>query len=151
MFASGRRRYKRPGAPRRAERRRYAVGVDRVAVVNGLWDARSRGDLAPLKAALAPEAKWRAVEDGPWNCDGSAAIMEVMTRQLADGLSGEIEDAIELGDRVVVAFRPDRHGPGAWPLENGLRYLVVSFAGEHVSELKGCADRASALSYARAA
>jgi hypothetical protein len=75
--------------------------------------------------------------------------MDVMARQLADGLSGQIEDTFEVGDRVVVAFRPDRHDPGAWPLDNGIRYLVAGFAGEHVTELKGCADRAAALAYAR--
>jgi hypothetical protein len=123
--------------------------MDRVQLIRDIWDARSRGDLEPLREALTPDAKWRAVEDGPWNCESAAAIMDVMARQLADGLSGQIEDTFEVGDRVVVAFRPDRHDPGAWPLDNGIRYLVAGFAGEHVTELKGCADRAAALVYAR--
>jgi hypothetical protein len=125
--------------------------MDRVALVRDLWDARSHGDLAPLEVALVPEAKWRAVEDGPWNCESAAAIVAVMRGQLADGFSGRIEDAFEAGERVIVAFRPDRHDPGMWPLEDGIRYLVVSFAGDRVSELKGCAGRAAALAYAEAA
>jgi hypothetical protein len=70
---------------------------------------------------------------------------------IADGSSGVIEDAFEAGDRVVVAFRPDRHGPDAWPLDHGIRYIVLSLAGDQVSELKGCADRATALAYAETA
>ena len=124
--------------------------MDHLQLVRDLWDARSRGDLEPLAAALAPTAKWRAVEDGPWNCENAAAIIDVMRSQLADGLSGTIEDAFELGDRVIVAFRPDRSRPDGWPLENGVRHLVVSFADDRVTELKGCADRASALAYAAA-
>ena len=120
-------------------------------LIRDLWDARSRGDLEPLRAALTPDAKWRAVKDGPWNCESAAAIIDVMTRQLADGLSGQIEDVSEIGDRVVVGFRPDRHSPGAWPLDNGIRYLVVSLAGDRVTELKGCAGRAAALAYAESA
>jgi hypothetical protein len=114
-----------------------------------MWEARLRGDLEPLREALTPDAKWRAVEDGPWNCESAAAIIDVMAGQLADGISGQIEDAFEVGAHAVVAFRPDRHEPGVWPLDNGIRYLVVSFAGDHVTELKGCADRAAALTYAR--
>jgi hypothetical protein len=131
--------------------RRYDARVDRVQLLRDIWDARSVGDLEPLQGALAPDAKWRAVEDGPWNCESAAAIIDVFTRQLADGLSGRIEDAFEIGDRVVVGFRPDRPGPGAWPLDNGIRYLVVSLAGDRVTELRGCADRAAALAYAEGA
>ena len=129
---------------------RYGRHVDRLQLVRDLWDARSRGDLGSLEAALAPDAKWRAVEHGPWNCESAAAIIDVMKSQFADGGSGSIEDAFEVGDRVVVAFRPDDHGPDAWPLDHGIRYVVLSFAGDQVSELKGCADRATALTYAEA-
>jgi hypothetical protein len=57
---------------------------------------------------------------------------------------------LEAGDRVIVASRPDHHDPGAWPLEDGVRWLVVTFDGELVSELKGCWTRADAFSYAAA-
>jgi hypothetical protein len=126
------------------------VTVDRVRLVHELWEALERGEVAPLEAALASAARWRAVEDGPWNCDDRTAILEVITRNRANGLSGRIEDAFEVGDRVVVAFRPDRHGPDAWPLDNGIRYVVASFAGDELIEIKGCADREVALAYAGA-
>jgi ketosteroid isomerase-like protein len=128
--------------------RRYDLRMDHERQIRDIWDARSRGDLEPLRGALTPDAKWRAVEDGPWNCENAAAIIDVMASQLADGFSGQIEDVFEVGERTVVAFRPDRHEPGEWPLDHGIRYLVVSFAGERLTELKGCADRAAALAYA---
>ena len=121
--------------------------VDRVQLVRDAWSAVSRGDLGALELLLAPDASWRAVEDGPWNCEGRPAIIEVMTRNLDAGrLSGHIEDAFEHGGGVVVAFRPDK--PDGWPLDDGVRYLVVSVAGDHVTELKGCANRRVALDYA---
>src|SRR5450755_466894 len=52
----------------------YAAGVDYEQLVRDTWDALSRGDMAPLENALAPNAKWRAVQDGPWNCGNRAAI-----------------------------------------------------------------------------
>ena len=71
------------------------------------------GDLEPLRITLAPHARWRAVEDGPWNCETVDASIEVMGHNLAAGLSGRIEEVRGTGDRLIVAFRPDRHDPGA--------------------------------------
>jgi ketosteroid isomerase-like protein len=124
--------------------------VDYEQLVRDTWDALSRGDLAPLENALAPNAKWRAVQDGPWNCESRAAILDVMTHNLAAGLSGRIEDVLPVADRVVVAFRPDNHQPGAWPLDDGIRYVVLTVAQGRITEMKGCADRKTALSYAGA-
>lgn len=73
-----------------------------------------------------------------------------MNRNVADGLAGRIEDIIELGDRTIVAFRPDHHGPNAWPLDEGIRYMVVTMRDGLIVEMKGCADRQVALSYAMA-
>jgi ketosteroid isomerase-like protein len=122
--------------------------MDHVIEVRDLWAAISRGDLAPLQAALEPNARWRAVDDGPWNCDNRTAILEVMGRNLEAGLAGSIEEAFEVAGRVVVAFRPEPSTKATWPLENGLRHLVVTLAGDRITELKGCSTRAAALDYA---
>ena len=124
--------------------------MDHVQWVHSTWDAMSRGDLGLLQAALAPDATWRAVEDGPWNCQGRAAILDVMRHNLGRGLAGRIEDVLSFGDRVVVAFRPDHSAPGGWPLDDGIRYVVITIAQDQVTELKGCADRHAALGYAGA-
>jgi ketosteroid isomerase-like protein len=126
----------------------YPAGVEYAQLVRNTWDALSRGDLAPLEKALAPDAKWRAVQDGPWNCESRAAILDVMRHNLAQGLSGRIEDVLPVADRIVVAFRPDNYQPGGWPLDNGVRYLVLTVAQGRITEMKGCADRQTALSYA---
>jgi ketosteroid isomerase-like protein len=124
--------------------------ADPVAVVHEAWSALGRGDLGALEAVFAPDARWRAVEDGPWNCEGRAAILEVLTRNLAGGVSGAIDDAFQIGDAVVVAFRPDPGREPPWPLEDGLRHVVVTLREGKVVEMKGCATRGAAVAYAQA-
>ena len=112
------------------------------------WEAVSRGELAAFESRLAPDAKWRAVEDGPWNCENREAILEVMAQNLAEsGLAGSVEDVNEAGDRTLVAFRPVR-ARGQWPLDNGVRYVVLTERDGLVTEMKGCANRQVALDYA---
>jgi hypothetical protein len=123
-------------------------GTDRVALVRDTWESLSHGDTAPLEAVLAPDATWRAVEDGPWNCHGAAAIVDVMSRNLANGLAGAIEDAFEVGEKVVVAFRPEWREQPPWPLEDGIRYVVVSLAVDRVTEIRGFSTRQAALAAA---
>jgi ketosteroid isomerase-like protein len=122
--------------------------MDAVGLIYDAWEAVTRGDLASLELALAPDAKWRAVEDGPWNCENRAMILRVMRRNLAEGRGGAIEHAFRVRQQVVVAFRPTRHAPVAWPLARGLRYVVVTIRDGLITEMKGCSDRAAALAYA---
>jgi ketosteroid isomerase-like protein len=125
--------------------------VSHEQLVRETWAALSRDDFGPLETALAPGAKWRAVEDGPWNCENRSQIVEVLAANRAAGLDGEVEQVVEAGDRAIVAFRPARESPGQWPLDHGVRYLVLTFDGAGlVSEMKGCADRATAFAYAGA-
>lgn len=66
-------------------------------------------------------------------------------------LDGSVETVEEFGDRAIVGFRPTRdRGADAWPLEDGIRYVVVSTASDLVIELKGCANRQLALDYIEA-
>jgi hypothetical protein len=70
------------------------------------------------------------------------------------GLSGSIEEVTDFGDRVMVVFRPDLK-PGQewdepWPLNDGVRYHVVTLRDGLIVEMKGCADRKDALAYAGA-
>jgi ketosteroid isomerase-like protein len=124
--------------------------VDAIGLIHRVWEALSRGDTTTLELTLAPDAKWRAVEDGPWNCENRAMILRVMGRNLAEGRGGRIEDAFRVREQVVVAFRPTRHAPVAWPLDGELRYVVVTIREGLITEMKGCSDRAAALEYAEA-
>ena len=124
--------------------------MDHVQLVRETWKAWSSGDLETIEAVLCPDARWRAVEDGPWNCDNRAQILEVIrrNRERRGGPAGKIEDIMDLGQRLVVAFRPDDPDPDGWPLGGGVRYTVLTLAGDRVIEMKGCRDRESALAYA---
>jgi SnoaL-like domain len=120
------------------------------AQIRQMWEALAAGDLGPAAAALAPDARWRAVEDGPWNCEGRTAILDVLSQSLAHGLSGRVESVEAVSGRRIVAFRPDERREAPWPLDDGIRYVVLTLRGEQIVELKGCADRAAALAYAGA-
>jgi ketosteroid isomerase-like protein len=136
--------------------------VSHEQLVREAWGALSRGDYDAVEAAFAPEAKWRAVEDGPWNpplrgagCESRSQILRVMRDNRAAGkLRGEVEEVLDVGsDRAIVAFRPleqeaDNNSGDAWPLDNGIRYVVLTLDGDGlVSEMKGCRDRTAAFEY----
>lgn len=125
-----------------------AVGHDPIALLYRVWDALAVGDLGVLEATLAPDAKWRAIDDGPWNCENRADIMRVMRQNLAHGLDGRIEETVPYSERIVVAFRPSEAWHGDRPLEDGIAYVVVTVHDGAITEMKGCATRASAEEYA---
>ena len=117
--------------------------------VRETWEALSRGDFDAVASVFAPQARWRAVEDGPWNCENRTQILNVMRENRARRvLEGEIEEVLDVGERVIVGFRPARHDPEGWPLDNGIRYVVLTLADGLVTEMKGCLNRQVALDYA---
>jgi ketosteroid isomerase-like protein len=118
------------------------------ATVSDAWTALSGGDLAAVRAVLAPDARWRAVEDGPWNCNSANQIVDVLGELLQGGLAGSIDSIEDLGERAIVGFRPAQHDPDAWPLDNGVRYIVLTFREGLIVEMKGCATRTDARAYA---
>jgi len=123
--------------------------VDRDRFVREMWEAWSVGDFDVLATALTPDAQSRAVEDGPWNCRDRAQIIHVMRENRAYGSpSGSIEKVTDVGERTLVGFRPDAPPDDGWPLDDGVRYMVLSFRDDLVSEMKGCATRPVALDYA---
>jgi ketosteroid isomerase-like protein/catechol 2,3-dioxygenase-like lactoylglutathione lyase family enzyme len=120
-----------------------------VELLHRVWEALSRGDLSVLEGALAPEAKWRAFEDGPWNCESREEIIDVMQGNLARGFRGRIEETVKDGERVVVGFRPERSWQAGEPLDAGVIYMVVTVREDRIAEMKRCSDRAAAIAYAR--
>jgi ketosteroid isomerase-like protein/predicted enzyme related to lactoylglutathione lyase len=119
-----------------------------LALIGRLWAAVSGGDLSVLEQELAADARWRAVTDGPWNCEGREAIIDTMRRNLVGRVRGTIEEMIQDGPRVLVAFRPEAPLPNSErPLDDGIAYMVVTIRNGKVVELKGCANRAAATAY----
>jgi len=120
-----------------------------VELLHRSWEAMSgAGDLSVLEGALDPEAQWLGVEDGQI-CENRKMILTVMERNLHGGLVGRIEETVEVGGRIVVAFRPDQPRDDGRPLDQGIAYVVVTMRDGRVIELKGCADRAAAMTYAQ--
>lgn len=113
-------------------------------------EALGRGDFAVLDDSLAEDATWRSVEEGSTNCEGRGTIIEVMSRNLAGRVRGSIEETIQTGPRVLVGFRPERPADAAGrPLDDRIAYMVVTITDGKITELKGCADRATASAYAQ--
>jgi ketosteroid isomerase-like protein len=120
-----------------------------IELLNRAWEAMSgAGDLSVLERALDSEAKWRGVQDGQI-CENRKMILEVMERNLHDGFVEQIEETVEVGERIVVAFRPDQPRNDERPLDQGIAYVVVTMRDGRVIELKGCVDRAVAMAYAQ--
>jgi ketosteroid isomerase-like protein len=119
-----------------------------IELVRRVWDALIAGGQEILGEVLAPDAQWHGVEDGQL-CDGRKAIIDVVSRNLAGRLRGTVEETIQDGPRVIVAFRPAQPAQLDRPMEDGIAYMVVTIRDEHIVEMKGCADRSAAVSYAR--
>jgi ketosteroid isomerase-like protein len=120
-----------------------------IGLLHRAWEAMSgAGDLSVLEGALDPEAKWRGVEDGQI-CENRKMVLTVMKRNLHRGLVGRIEETVQVGGRIVVAFRPDQPRNDGRPLDQGIAYVVVTMHDGRVIEMKGCADRVVAMSYAQ--
>jgi hypothetical protein len=123
--------------------------VTREELVLETWAALSREEYDVVEAVFTPGARWRAVEDGPWNCESRSQIISTLQENRAMGLDGDVEEVTEVANGAVVAFRPVGERGGQWPLDRGVRYLVLTFDDdERVSEMKGCRDRAAAFEYA---
>ena len=121
-----------------------------IELLRRCFEALKGGDFAVLEQALAEDARWRSVHEGPTNCEGRSTIIEIMSRNLDGRLRGRIEETIQIGPRVIVAFRPEQPSDAAdRPLEHGIAYMVVTITGGKIVELKGCADRAAAETYAQ--
>ncbi len=79
-----------------------------IELLHRSFEAIRSGDFAVLEGSLAEDAKWRTVYEGPTNCEGRSTIIEMMSRNITGRLRGSIEETIQVGRRVLVAFRPAR-------------------------------------------
>lgn len=119
-----------------------------IELVRRAWDALIADGSEVLGEVLAPDAQWYGVEDGQL-CDGRKAIIDVMSRNLGGRLRGRIEETIQDGPCVVVAFRSEQPAQLDRPVDEGIAYMVVKILDGQIVEMKGCADRSAAVSYAQ--
>ncbi len=120
-----------------------------IELVRRTWDALLNGTPEVLSEVLAPDAQWHGIEDAQL-CDGRKAIIDVISRNLTGRLKGRIEETIQYGPRVIVAFRPDQPARLDRPVDDGIAYMVVTIRDGQIVEMKACANRAMAHSYAQA-
>lgn len=121
-----------------------------IDLVQRCFRALIEGDFTVLEASLDEDAKWRTVQEGATNCEGRDTIIGIMRRNLSGRLRGSIEEASQAGSRVIVGFRPEQPSDDeeGRPLDAGIAYMVVTVQGGRIAELKGCADRTAAATYA---
>jgi ketosteroid isomerase-like protein len=83
-----------------------------VEVVQGIYDAFSRGDIGAVMAAMVPQIVWNEAENFPY-ADGNpyvgpdAILHGVFARIGAewDGFAVVVEEILDAGDKVVVRGR----------------------------------------------
>ncbi|HEV7808525.1 MAG TPA: nuclear transport factor 2 family protein [Solirubrobacteraceae bacterium] len=78
------------------------------------WDAFERGDVAAVTDALDPQVRWYAAgdPDGDGACHGREEAVAFIRRALADGVTAELLDVPEAGERVVAVIHT--HAPPEW-------------------------------------
>jgi ketosteroid isomerase-like protein len=120
-----------------------------IELVRRAWHALIQGGPEDLGELLAADALWYGVEDGQL-CEGRKAIVDVMSRNRGGRLRGRIEETVQVGPRVIVAFRPERPAQHDRPLDAGIAYLVVTIRDGQIVELRACADRSAAVQQSHA-
>jgi ketosteroid isomerase-like protein len=112
-----------------------------LAAVRGFYDAVAAGDVEAVLDLLDPEVEWRAPESLPWGgtFHGHDGVREFFARiidQPAE-FGREVQEYLEVGDRVVVLLRTfgrRKEGDGefnvlefhAWTVRHG---KLVDFDG----------------------
>ena len=85
-----------------------------VEVLRRAWEAFARGDVEAATEALDPEVRWYAAgePDGEGACHNREDAAAFLRRALADGLTAELLDIREAGERLVAVIHT--HAPPEW-------------------------------------
>jgi ketosteroid isomerase-like protein len=85
-----------------------------VQLVRGAFDAFARCDVDAAAEALAPEVRWYAAgnPDGEGACHDRADAAAFLRRALAEGMTAELLDVRDAGDRLVAVIHT--HAPPEW-------------------------------------
>jgi ketosteroid isomerase-like protein len=83
-------------------------------LVRGAWEAYAAGDLEAATAALDPRVRWYAADepDADGTCHNRDDALAFLRRARADGVSAELLDLREVGDRIVSIIQT--HPPRDW-------------------------------------
>jgi ketosteroid isomerase-like protein len=115
------------------------------------WEAIARGDLDAIRPLLHADARWHGGDpSAPGACHNREQALAFMARardrRAQEGRSlGELVDVIDLGDQVVVVFRPPD------PEKEGeLRANLSTFRNGKVTEMVAFESPEAALAAATA-
>jgi ketosteroid isomerase-like protein len=113
------------------------------------WEAIARGDFDAIRPLLHDDAKWHGGDaSAPEACHNREEALAFMARvrdmraREGQGL-GELVDVIDLGDQVVIVFRPPNR---EW--EGELRANLTTFRDGKVAEMVAFESPAAALAAA---
>jgi ketosteroid isomerase-like protein len=85
-----------------------------VELVRSAWDAFSRGDVTAATTVLDPDVRWYGAGDpeGEGACHNRDEAAAFIRRALADGLTAELLDVRDAGERLVAVIHT--HAPPEW-------------------------------------
>jgi ketosteroid isomerase-like protein len=112
-----------------------------VELIQQGYDALRRGDFAALAELLDPQVEWKAVEPGPWDCEDRQQVLASLNDRDED--PGELQEIIDLGDRLIVVWRP-RDGAEP-PREPGPYALLITVRGSKIVAMRDFATPQDAL------
>lgn len=80
-------------------------------VLRSAWDAFTRGDVDAAVGQLHPQVRWYGAgdPDGEGACHSRGDVAAFIQRSLADGLTAELLDVRDAGDRLVAVIHT--HAP----------------------------------------
>jgi ketosteroid isomerase-like protein len=83
-------------------------------LLRGAWEAFAAGDLEAATAALDPHVRWYAADepDADGTCHNRGEAVAFLRRARADGVSAELLELREVGDRIVSIIQT--HIPPDW-------------------------------------
>ena len=90
------------------------MGHDDAETLRRAWDAFTRGDIGAATDALDPDVRWYGAgePDGEGACHNREEAAAFIRRALADGLTAELLEVREAGDRLVAVIHT--HAPPDW-------------------------------------
>ena len=101
-----------------------------VKLVRRAWEAFARGDVSGVLTAVHPQARWHAAgdPDGEGACHDRDDVEAFLRDLLADGVTAELLDVRDAGDRVVALIQRRPPDPEDRPPPHG--ELITVRAGE---------------------
>jgi ketosteroid isomerase-like protein len=105
-------------------------------------DAWKRGDFEALEELLAPEATWRAVEPGEWDCESRDDVLRTLRDRYEQGFTMSPIELVEgKPGKVILVSHPAQVGGPEWPEETA---IVITFRDGRVVAMQDCSTLADA-------